>query len=99
MTTKVWGPHDERKQIPGDSGEKTTITKNRIDQRKGKRRVRARKRRSKKRRRGRSVRSGEEKGGKTREWRKGSREREAKGGRRRGHSARMTDGEEERRRS
>ena len=47
----------------------------------------------------RSVRSGEEKGGKTREWRKGSREREAKGGRRRGHSARMTDGEEERRRS
>ena len=32
----------------------------------------------------RSVRSGEEKGGKTREWRKGSREREAKGGRRRG---------------
>ena len=47
----------------------------------------------------RSVRRNEEKGGKTREWRKGSREREAKGGRRGGHSARMTDGEEKRRRS
>ena len=47
----------------------------------------------------RSVRSGKKKGGKTKEWRKGSREREAKRGRRRGHSARMTDGEEERRRS
>ena len=50
MTTKVWGPHDERKQIPEDSGEKTTITKSRIDQRKRKRRIRARRRRSEKRR-------------------------------------------------